>query len=185
MCNHKNYVVLNKRGRQELRKCSDCNEIYQIVVDKVVKIKINAVISRFEQSEKKLIEAYENKVFEVGELIDIKGKKYLVNHIDAKIKSDSVIAKDIQTLYLIPEDLPVVLKITLKDQSGFLSFRAFAEKDEVFSKGDNITIDRYDMIIEKILGAHGYESSAVASDIRRIYCSYASKRGRRLDGFDY
>ncbi|NMC60530.1 MAG: hypothetical protein GYA51_14270 [Candidatus Methanofastidiosa archaeon] len=182
MCDHFDYFVLKKRGRQELRKCKNCGEIFPFVVDKQIKMRVNAVISRFEESEKIVIDTYENKVFEVGQVIEIKGKKFLVNHIDAKMKTDSALAKDIHTLFLIPEDLPVLLKITLRDQNGFLSLRAFADKDEVFSVGDNINIDGNDMAIEKILAAQGYESSAIASDIRRIYCSYSSKTGRRLDG---
>lgn len=184
VCDHSQYVVLKKRGRQELRKCKDCGEVYTSLVEKRVKIKISAVISRFEESEKKIIEVDENKLFQVGGIIDIKKKKFIINHIDAKRKADSALAKDIQTVFLIPDDLPVVLKITLRDQYGSSSIRAFADKEEVFSKGDNITIDENDMIIDKILAAHGYEPSAAASDIRRIYCSYASKKGRRLDVAD-
>ena len=181
MCKHTEYEVLKKRGRQELRKCNLCGEVFQTVVDKEILIKVTAVVSYFEQSKKILIDAVENKIFEVGELIEIKGKKYFVNHIDAKRKGDSALAKDINTLYIIPEDIPVVLKITLRIQNGHLSLRAFSDRDEVFSKGDNITIDEHDMAIDKILATNGTTPSAPASDIRRLYCSESSKRGRSLD----
>lgn len=184
VCDHKDYTVLKLRGRQELRKCNVCGDVYTSILEKNVKIKVTVVISRFEESEKKLIDVDENKIFQVGDIIEIKKKKFLVNHIDTKRKTDSALAKDVQTLYLIPEDLPVVIKITLRDQSGFSSLKAFADKDEVFTKGDNITIDEIDMTIEKILAAHGYEPSAIATDIRRVYCSYSSKKGRRLDVAD-
>ena len=181
MCKHTEYEVLKKRGRQELRKCNHCGEVFQTVVDKEIIIKVTAVISYFEESKKILIEAPENKIFEVGELIEIKGKKYFVNHIDGKRKGDSALSQDINTLYIIPEDIPVVLKITLRIQNGHLSLRAFADREEVFSKGDNITIDEHDMVIDKILATHGSEPSAPASDIRRLYCSQSSKSGRSLD----
>lgn len=181
MCKHTEYEVLKKRGRQELRKCNLCGEVFQTVLAKDVLIKVPAVVSYFEQSKKILVDVAENKLFEVGELIEIKGKKYYVNHMDAKRKADSALAKDINTLYLIPEDIPVVLKITLRIQYGHLSLRAFADKDEVFTKGDNITIDEQDMVIDKILATHGFEPSASASEIRRLYCSQSSKSGRSLD----
>lgn len=181
MCKHTEYEVLKKRGRQELRKCNHCGEVFQTVVDKETIIKVAAVISYFEESKKILIEVPENKIFEVGELIEIKGKKYFVNHIDGKRKGDSTLAQNINTLYIIPEDIPVVLKITLRIQNGHLSLRAFADMEEVFSKGDNITIDEHDMVIDKILAKHGSEPSAPASDIRRLYCSQSSKSGRSFD----
>ena len=181
MCKHTEYEVLKKRGRQELRKCNLCGEVFPTVVDKEVSIKISAVISYFEESKKILIDAPENKMFEVGELIEINGKKYFVNHIDSKRKGDSSLAQDINTLYIIPEDIPVILKITLRTQNGHLSLRAYSDKDEVFSKGDNITIDEHDMVIDKILATHGSEPSAPASDIRRLYCSKSSKSGRSFD----
>lgn len=181
VCKHNDYEILKKRGRQELRKCNICGEVFQIVVDKESFIKITAVISYFEESKKILIDADENKMFEVGELLEINKKKYYVNHIDANRKGDSALAKDINTLYIIPEDIPAVLKITLRTENGHLSLRAFAERNEVFSKGDNITIDDYDMVIDKILALNGYEPSAPASDIRRIYCSESARSGRSLD----
>jgi uncharacterized Zn finger protein len=181
VCKHTEYEVLKKRGRQELRKCNHCGEVFQAVVDKETLIKVTAVISYFEESKKILIEAPENKLYEVGELIEVNKKKYFVNHIDGKRKGDSALAQDINTLYIIPEDIPVVLKITLRTQNGHLSLRAFADREEVFSKGDNITIDEHDMVIDKILATHGNEPSAPASDIRRIYCSQSSKRGRSFD----
>ncbi|NYT03956.1 MAG: hypothetical protein GKC00_04520 [Candidatus Methanofastidiosa archaeon] len=181
MCKHTDYEILNKRGRQELRKCNNCGEVFQIVIDKETLIKVTAVISYFEESKKILIDADENKTFEVGELIEINKKKYYVNHIDAKRKGDSAQAKEINTLYIIPEDIPAVLKITLRTDNGHISLRAFAERNEVFSKGDNISIDDYDMVIDKILALNGYEPSASAADIRRIYCSQSAKSGRSLD----
>ncbi len=177
MCKHKNYEVLRKRGRQELRKCKSCGEIYKTVIDKEALIKVNAVVSYFEESKKVLFDAPEDKIFRIGDLLEINGKKYYVNHIGAKRKVEFAPAKDINTLYLIPEDLPVVLKITLKNERSHLSLRAFSEKDETFSKGDNITIDEYDMIIDKILTIRGYKSSATASDIKRIYCTQSFKGG--------
>ena len=181
MCKHSDYEILKKRGRQELRKCNVCGEIFQTVIDKEILIKVNAVVSYFEESKKMLFFAPENKIFEVGELIEINQKKYFVNHIDGKRKTDSALAKDINTLYIIPEDIPAVLKITLRTRDGHLSLRAFADRDEIFSKGDNITINQHDMIIEKILALNGYEPSAKAFDIRRIYCSQSSKSGRSFD----
>ncbi|KYC46148.1 MAG: hypothetical protein APG12_00091 [Candidatus Methanofastidiosum methylothiophilum] len=181
MCKHLEYEVIKKRGRQELRKCNNCGEIFQVILEKEALIKITAVISYFEESKKILIDSPENKLFEVGELLEVNKKKYYVNHIDSKIKGDSSLAKDINTLYIIPEDIPSVLKITLRTENGHLSLRAFAEREEMFSKGDNITIDDYDMVIEKILASKGYEFSAPASEIRRIYCSQSAKSGRSLD----
>ncbi len=181
MCKHNDYEVLRKRGRQELRKCNDCGKVFQTVVDKETLIKVSAVVSYFEDSKKILIDVVENKVYNVGDLLEIDSKKYYINHIDAKIKGDSALAQDINTLYLIPEDIPAVLKITFRTENGHLSLRAFADRDEVFSKGDNITIDDYDMVIDKILALNGYEPSAHASDIRRMYCSQSAKSGRSLD----
>ncbi len=181
MCKHTDFEVLKKRGRQELRKCNTCGEVFHTVIDKEIPIKITAVISYFENSKKIQLDTVENKTFKVGELLEVNKKKYFVNHIDAKRKGELAAAKDIHTLYLIPEDIPTVLKITLKMENGHLSFRAFSDREEIFSKGDNISLEGYDMIIEKILASNGYKPSAQASEIRRIYCSLSTKRGRSLN----
>ncbi|HNV93919.1 MAG: hypothetical protein APG08_01112 [Candidatus Methanofastidiosum methylothiophilum] len=180
MCKHTDFEVLKKRGRQELRKCNTCGEVFHNVIDKEIPIKITAVISYFENSKKIQLDTVENKIFQIGELLEVNKKKYFVNHIDAKRKGELAAAKDIHTLYLIPEDIPTVLKITLKMENGHLSFRAFSDREEIFSKGDNISLEGYDMIIEKILASNGYKPSAQASEIRRIYCSLSTKRGRSL-----
>lgn len=181
MCKHNNYEVLKKRGRQELRKCKNCGEVYQVVLDKEIIIKVNAVISYFEESKRILFDSPEDKIFRFGDVIEIDGKKYYVNHIDTNRKVDSAYAKDINTLYLVPEDLPVILKITLRNEKGHLSLRVFSEKDEIYSKADKINVDEYNMIIDKILTIRGYKPSATASEIKRIYCTQSLKGEKSFD----
>ena len=74
MCKHTEFEVLKKRGRQELRKCNTCGEVFQTVVDKEVPIRITAVISYFENSKKIMLDTVENKTFRVGELVDVNKK---------------------------------------------------------------------------------------------------------------
>ena len=179
MCDHSDYVILRKRGRQELRKCKKCEEIFTFILDKDIKIKINAVISYHDVSQKKLIDTNENKVYEIGDIIKIEGKKYLVNYIDTPKKVYKATAKEIKTIYLIPQDIPVVVKISLQDKGESISLRTISDKERIFSNGDFLSVGHYTMRIEKILTSNGKEKTAKASEIKRIYCSYASNRMRR------
>jgi len=152
-------------------KCQKCGSVKNITQRELRPLKIPMILSWMQESEKFEIEVDRGKIFNIGDLIEIKSGKVELTSIESKGKRvQTSYAYDIDTLWAKRID-KVKVKVTIAKGGKSFSKELLATPDEEFCVGDILEFGRLKTAIQQIMveGKTLYKGCAEASEIKRLY----------------
>ncbi|EHP83614.1 HVO_0476 family zinc finger protein [Methanotorris formicicus] len=172
----------SKKYAKYVVKCLECNTIHEVEFS--VKLKdISVIISRFDESERKVVQLPMGEVVEVGEELEVDGERIEVTTIDTddgkRVSSSKV--DDIKTIWAKSLDIPKKLGISINDGKKTYSVYIFVPMDYVFEVDNVYRIKNGFFRIKLIKTEKGNAKKDVAKNIKRMYANLIKPTRRYID----
>ena len=167
-CTHEEYTVLKTRGREIMAQCSECGEIFTIILEK--EIRIPMVFSRHGTSEKASVMLRKDRKVIVGEVLVVDGEDVEVHAIEiGERRPSSALVTEITGLWGISLSFPNVIGISVHHPHRTTSYKAMVDRDAWFSVGDVLQIGAETFEVTNIMTGRGKRAKAPGDDIKRLY----------------
>ena len=166
------HEVVKQRGSEFLVKCLECGYVH-LVTDKPRLKDLSVIISRYETSERKMVNLPAEQVVRIGDEIEVDGELVRITAIDTmkgrRVKRERL--KNVKTLWAVSLAIPVRVKYSLHEGGITTSGEIHTSRERVFSVGEVVVTPEETFVIEKIKTKDRMlrRGSAYAEEIVRIY----------------
>ncbi|MDK2988158.1 HVO_0476 family zinc finger protein [Methanothermococcus thermolithotrophicus] len=176
--------VESKKHVKYTVKCLDCGHVHE--VEKTVKLKdVKIIISRFDESEKKVIQVPTNEILSVGDKIEVFGENVEITGIETDKRVTSSKAESVKTLWAKSIDIPKKVGISINNRGITYSINILVPQDYVFEEGKVYKIKSSFFRIKMIKTEKGNFKREVARKIKRIYADSTKPLRKHEDLTDY
>ena len=182
------HEVIKKRESKKYLKltvrCLSCGHIHNI--EKTIKLKdVKIIISRYGESEKKIIQLPTDEVLEVGDIINIQEEDVEITSIETTKRVSSSKTQDIETLWAKSISIPKKVGISINNGKITYSVNVLVPQNYVFDSESVYRIGDAFFKIKMIKTEKGIFKREIASKIKRIYAKNVKPFKRYKDLSEY
>jgi len=160
--------IESKRHLKLTVRCLNCGHTHNM--EKTVKLKdIKIIISRYGESEKKVVQFPTDEILEVGDVINIQGEDVEIASIETTKRVSSSKIQDIETLWAKSISIPKKVGISINDGKTTYSVSILVPQDYVFDNESIYRIGNAFFRIKMIKTEKGTFKREIAGKIKRIY----------------
>lgn len=141
LCGSDSLEVIKSKGKKSvelLLKCEECGNVFREVVEAGKPVDRRVVVSEFEDTHKTFTKLYEEDVLQIGDGLDLAGRKAEVTSIENKrggrVSKSSV--QDIETIWASYKDIPARVGISVDFGGRILSEKVEVNPEFEFKIGD-------------------------------------------------
>ncbi len=141
LCGSDSLEVIKSKGKKSvelLLKCEECGNIFREVVEAGKPVDRRVVVSEFEDTHKTFTRLYEEDVLQIGDGLDLAGRKAEVTSIENKkggrVSKSPV--QDIETIWASYKDIPARVGISVDFGGRILSEKVEVNPEFEFKIGD-------------------------------------------------
>jgi uncharacterized Zn finger protein len=166
------HQVVKQRGSEFLVRCAECGHVH-LVTEKPRLKEVSVVISRYETSERKVVNFPAGEEISVGDEVVVDEELVRITAIDThegrRVKRAGL--EEVKTLWGVSLAIPVRVKYSLHFRGITTSGEIHTSRERVFSVGEVVVTPRETFVIEKIKTKDRLlkRGSARAEEIVRLY----------------
>jgi uncharacterized Zn finger protein len=176
ICDSESHEIIKSKGKNTkeiLLKCNECGNIFRetIAIPKMVECRI--IISKFENSQKKKLNLYQDDVLEVGDVLMVGDEEVKITSLENNRggRVQRIEVSLLETIWAYSLTGQVRVGISVDFGGRILSRKVEIEPDFQFSVGDVVKMGRTLFRIKsmKSINSMVRKGSSRAEDIKRIY----------------
>jgi uncharacterized Zn finger protein len=176
ICDSESHEIIKSKGKNTkeiLLKCNECGNIFRetIAIPKMVECRI--IISKFENSQKKKLNLYQDDVLEVGDVLMVGDEEVKITSLENNRggRVQRIEVSLLETIWAYSLTGQVRVGISVDFGGRILSRKVEIEPDFQFSVGDVVKMERTLFRIKsmKSINSMVRKGSSRAEDIKRIY----------------
>lgn len=176
ICNSESHEIIKTKGKntkEVLLKCNECGNTFRetIKIPKITECRI--IISKFSESEKKVVKLYPDEILQVGEVLEVDEEEVEITSLENKrggrVSESQVL--ELETIWATSLAGPARVGISIDYGGRVLSKKVEVERDFLFTVGDVVKMGRSVFRIKsmKTISSKIRKGSAPAEQIKRVY----------------